>query len=91
MGYQRHAPATLPREKDPGTHCIESWVGHKCRSGRVRKISPYPPVFDPRTVQPVASLYTDYTIPAQGVGVPNYLYDQLGLNKLYGKWWYDEW
>jgi hypothetical protein len=28
------------------------------RSGRVRKISP-PPEFDPRTVQPVASRYTD--------------------------------
>ena len=29
------------------------------RSGQVRKISP-PPGFDPRTVQPVASRYTDY-------------------------------
>jgi hypothetical protein len=28
------------------------------RSGQVRKISP-PPGFDPRTVQPVASRYTD--------------------------------
>jgi hypothetical protein len=32
------------------------------RSGRVRKISP-PPGFDPRTVQPIASRYTDYAIP----------------------------
>jgi len=33
------------------------------RSGQVRKISP-PPGFDPRTVQPVASRYTDYaTLP----------------------------
>jgi len=30
------------------------------RSGQMRKISP-PPGFDPRTVQPVASRYTDYT------------------------------
>ena len=30
------------------------------RSGQVRKISS-PPGFDPRTVQPVASRYTDYT------------------------------
>jgi hypothetical protein len=37
--------------------------GPQCRSGRVRKISP-PPGFDPRTVQPVASRYTDYAIPA---------------------------
>jgi len=34
-------------------------------SGQVRKISP-PPGFDPRTVQPVASCYTDYaTRPTQ--------------------------
>ena len=33
------------------------------RSGRVRKISP-PPGFDTRTVQPVASRYTDCAIPA---------------------------
>ena len=34
-------------------------VGPQGRSGQVRKISP-PPGFDPRTVQPVASSYTDY-------------------------------
>jgi len=33
--------------------------GPQGRSGQVRKIS-YPPGFDPRTVQPVASHYTDY-------------------------------
>ena len=33
--------------------------GHQDRSGHVRKISP-PPEFDPRTVQPVGSRYTDY-------------------------------
>jgi hypothetical protein len=33
--------------------------GPQGRSGQVRKISP-PPEFDPRTVQPVASRYTDY-------------------------------
>ena len=33
------------------------------RSGRVRNISP-PPGFHPRTVQPVASRYTDCAIPA---------------------------
>ena len=37
--------------------------GPQGRSGRVRKISP-PLGFDPRTVQPVASLYTDWAIPA---------------------------
>ena len=33
--------------------------GSQGRSGQMRKISP-PPGFDPRTVQPVASRYTDY-------------------------------
>ena len=33
--------------------------GPQGRSGQVRKISP-PPGFDPRTVQPVASRYTNY-------------------------------
>jgi hypothetical protein len=37
--------------------------GPKGRSGRVRKISPLPG-FDPRTVQPVASCYIDWAIPA---------------------------
>jgi hypothetical protein len=46
-----------PREL-PGTYCTGS-----CRSGRMRKISP-PPWLDPQTVQPVASRYTDYAIPA---------------------------
>jgi hypothetical protein len=38
--------------------------GPQGQSGWLRKISP-PPGFDPRTVQPVASRYTDYAIPAQ--------------------------
>jgi hypothetical protein len=33
--------------------------GPQGRSGRVRKVSP-PPGFDPQTLQPVASRYTDY-------------------------------
>jgi hypothetical protein len=37
--------------------------GPQGRSGRLRKISP-PPGFDPQTVQPVASRYTDWAIPA---------------------------
>ena len=40
--------------------------GPQGRSGQVRKISP-PPGFDPRTVQPVASHYTDWaTRPTRG-------------------------
>ena len=43
----------------------QEWPGGRAqvRSGRVRKISPAPG-FDPRTVQPVASRYTDWAIPA---------------------------
>jgi len=37
------------------------------RSGRVRKISP-PPKFDHRIVQPAASRYKDYAIPAHKEG-----------------------
>ena len=40
--------------------------GPQGRSGRVRKISP-PPGFDPWTIQPVASRYTGYAIPAHTV------------------------
>jgi hypothetical protein len=36
--------------------------GPQGRSGRLGKILP-PPGFDPRTVQPVVSRYTDYAIP----------------------------
>jgi len=56
VGGQRDAPAALPPGKRPGTHCIGGWVGP--RAGRVRKFS-HLPGFDPRTVQPVASRYTD--------------------------------
>jgi hypothetical protein len=46
--------------------------GLQGRSGRVRKISP-PPGFDPRTVQPVVSHYTDWatrtTQPGEGTTI----------------------
>ena len=59
MRGQRHAPAALyPRER-PDTHCTGGCVAPKGRSGQVRKILP-PPGFDPRTVQHVASRYTNY-------------------------------
>ena len=61
VGGQRPAPAALA----PG----KTWYplhrrlsGPQGQSVRVRKISP-PPGFDPRTVQPVASRYTDWGIP----------------------------
>jgi hypothetical protein len=58
VGGQRHAPAALPPGKTPYPLCRRLDVPQG-RSGRVRKISPPPPGFDPPTVQPVASRYTD--------------------------------
>ena len=57
VGGKRHVSAALP----PGMSRYQLYrrLGRpEGRSGRVRKISP-PPEFDPRTVQPVASRYTD--------------------------------
>jgi hypothetical protein len=42
-----------------GNPLYRSLSGPQGRSGQVRKNSP-PPELDPRTVQPIASLYTDY-------------------------------
>ena len=58
VGGQRHAPSALP----PGKSRYSLYTrlgGPQSRSGHVRKISPLS-VFDPRTVQPVESRYTDY-------------------------------
>jgi hypothetical protein len=57
---QRQAPAALPpgMTRYPLYRRLDRPQG---RSGRVRKISP-PPGFDPRTVQLVASRYTDWAI-----------------------------
>jgi hypothetical protein len=48
-----------PRER-PGTHCTGGWVGLRAGLDAWEKSRP-PPGFDPRTVQPVASRYTDWT------------------------------
>jgi hypothetical protein len=63
VGGQRHAPAALPPVKTRYP-LYRRLGGPQGRSGRVRRNSP-PPGFDPRTVQPVASRYTDWAIPAQ--------------------------
>jgi hypothetical protein len=46
-----------PRER-PGTHCTGGLMGPRAGLD-VREKSRPPPGFDPRTVQPVASRYTD--------------------------------
>ena len=65
VGGQRHAPAGLPRWKTRYA-LYRRLGGPQDRSGRVQKISP-PPGFDPRTVKPVASYYTDWAIPARSI------------------------
>jgi hypothetical protein len=53
-GDQHHTPVASP----PGKPLYRRLGGPQGWSGRARKISP-PPGFDPRTFQPVVSLYTD--------------------------------
>ena len=60
VGGERHVPAAYPRERH-GTHCIE--VGSRPGLDGCGKRRP-PLGFDPWTVPPVASRYTDCAIPA---------------------------
>ena len=62
VGGQRHAPAALPTGKTQYP-LYRRLGGPQSWSGWVQKISS-PPGCDPRTVQPVASRYTDWAIPA---------------------------
>jgi hypothetical protein len=57
VGGQHHAPAALTPER-PGTHWIGGWVGPRTGLDGCEKPRPQPG-FDPRTVQPLASRYTD--------------------------------
>jgi hypothetical protein len=52
-----HTRAALYPQERLGTHCTGGWVGPMA-SLDVRKISPLPG-FEPQTVQPVVSRYTD--------------------------------
>ena len=63
VGGQRYAPAALPQGKRPGTHFTGGWVGPRAVLDACGKSRP-PPGFNPRTVQPVASRYTNWAIPA---------------------------
>jgi len=57
VGGQHHGLATLPPRKRPGT---EVWVGLEPVRTCVENLPP--PGFNPWTVQPLASHYTNYTI-----------------------------
>jgi hypothetical protein len=57
-GWSAPRPGRFTPGKDP-VPIVQEGVWPQDRSGCVRKISP-PPGFDPRTVQPVVSRYTDW-------------------------------
>ena len=51
-------PRPLYPQERPGTHCIGGRAGPMAGLDRCVKISP-PPGFDPWTIQPIASRFTD--------------------------------
>ena len=72
MGWVVNVTPRLLYPRDvPGTHCIGGWVGPRAGLNRWGR-SPPPRGFDPRTIQPVASRYTDWSYPSpkrvQGFG-----------------------
>jgi hypothetical protein len=67
MGGKRHGPAGLPPAKTR-YRLYRRLSGPQDRSGPVSKILP-PPGLDPRMVQPVASHYTDWAIPARKISL----------------------
>jgi len=60
---QSHTPAALPQGKTTGASCTKVLVDPRISLDGCGK-SLLPPGFDPRTVQPVASRYNDYCVPA---------------------------
>jgi hypothetical protein len=60
---QQHVTAALLPGMRPGTHFTRGWVDPWMVWTGVKNLAPLPE-FDPRTVQPVTSRYTDCAIPA---------------------------
>ena len=91
VGGQHHNPAALSLGSRHCTHCVGGWVGPRGSLDRCGKSHPQLG-FDPLTVQPVASCYTDYAIPALVFSSwPNYLlfttvvlYEQSGYQAICG-------
>jgi hypothetical protein len=68
-GGQRHAPVALLTVKRAGTHCIGGRVSSRAGLdwGGKSRPPPAPPGFDPLTVQPVGSHYTERATPAHSL------------------------
>ena len=79
MRGQRHAPAALYPPGKTRYPLYRRLGGSQGRSGRVRKISPTPG-FDPRTVQPVGSHYTDWA-----TGPTKHVEDIVKIKTLVGR------
>ena len=58
VGWTKPRPCLFTPLERPDTHCIGGWVGPRAGLDGPGKSRP-PQGFDPRTVQPVASRYTD--------------------------------
>ena len=67
-GWSPPRPSRFTTSKETRYPLYRRLGGLLGQSGRVRNISP-PPGFDPRNVQPVASSYTDWAIPAAKIYV----------------------
>ena len=65
-GWLTPRPGRITAGKETRYALCRSLCGPQGRSGRVRKI-PSPLVCDPRTVEPVASRYTDRDIMAHNI------------------------
>ena len=69
-GWSAPCPGRFTPRKRSGTHCTGGWLAPRAGLDGCGKSSPAPGL-DPRTVQPVASRYTDWAIPAARIRVCN--------------------
>jgi hypothetical protein len=76
---ERYAPVFLPLGETAGTNFTGGWVGPTASLDGFGKSRPQQG-FDPRTVQPVASLYTVYAIPARMGNIKQVNYENVWCN-----------
>ena len=86
-GWSTPRPRRFTRGNETRYPLYRRMGGPQGRSGRVRKIPP-PPRSDPRPVQPVASRYTDWSIPVHTSLHEWVKIVYLNLLPLRSKYWY---